>query len=436
MSFEEAQVYLDSLGIDAMKSLTPSLTRIQALCEALNNPELAVPAIHITGTNGKTSTARIATSLLTATGLTVGTYTSPHLQTVRERIALNGLPISEDAFGEMFDHMRPYLTLVEGRLGEKLSYFEVLTALFFLWAAEAPVDVAVIEVGLGGRWDATNVVPAPVGVLTNIGFDHTELLGEDRLAIAAEKSGIIKPNSILVTAERSPDVLQVVRDEAARAGATLSAIEKDFSVTENVVAVGGRFLSVSTTSALYEELFLPLHGAHQGVNAATALEAVTRFLPAQQLDAEVVAEGFTRTTAPGRLESVGQLTDLALPLMLDVAHNPPSVSALVSSLIEGFAFESVIFVIGVLKDKDFAGMLGEMARVPCSLIFTEARTARAAEAEELGRAADSLGLGFKVIEGVPAAVSTAVQSAGPDELICITGSHYVVGEARTYLANR
>ena len=178
VGFAEAEAYLNSLGIDAMKSLKPSLHRIQAICEALDHPELSIPTIHITGTNGKTSTARIASSLLAATGLTVGTYTSPHLQTVRERLALNGEPIAEEAFGEMFDHLRPYITLVEGRLGEKLSYFEILTGLYFLWAAEAPVDASVVEVGLGGRWDATNVVPAPVAVITNVGLDHTGLLGQ------------------------------------------------------------------------------------------------------------------------------------------------------------------------------------------------------------------------------------------------------------------
>src|SRR5688572_8360673 len=190
MPFSEAKAHLDALGIDAMKSMAPSLHRIEALMDALDHPELKVPAIHITGTNGKTSVAKIASSLLTASGLKVGTYTSPHLTSMTERIALNGEPISEEDFGETFDHLTPYREVVEARLGENLTYFELMTALFYLWAADTPVDVAVIEVGLGGRWDATNVVEAPVAVITNIGRDHTALLG-DRPSIAADESGIV-----------------------------------------------------------------------------------------------------------------------------------------------------------------------------------------------------------------------------------------------------
>src|ERR687896_23160 len=207
VDYAEAEAYLDALGVDAMKRLAPSLHRIEALCAALDHPERRLQAIHVTGTNGKTSTARIATSLLGATGLTVGTYTSPHLETVRERIALSGELISKDDFGDVFDHMRPFLMHVEESLGERLSYFEVLTALFFLWAAETPVDAAVVEVGLGGRWDATNVMDAQVAVVTNVALDHMSLLGQDRATIAREKVGIIKDDAIVVTGERAPDIL-------------------------------------------------------------------------------------------------------------------------------------------------------------------------------------------------------------------------------------
>jgi dihydrofolate synthase/folylpolyglutamate synthase len=442
--FEEAQAYLNGLGIDAMKSLTPSLHRMQAICEALNHPELSIPTIHITGTNGKTSTARVAASLLAATGLTVGTYTSPHLESVRERLALNGEPISEEAFGEMFDHLRPYLTLVEGRLGEKLSYFEILTALYLLWAAESPVDASVVEVGLGGRWDATNVIPAPVAVITNVGLDHTNLLGTDKATVAKEKAGIIKPNSIVVTGERPGEALTVIEEEAATAGATLSRYDKDFSVTENLVAVGGRYLSMTTSGGAYEGLFLPLHGAHQGVNAATAVESITRFLPAQELEQDVIAEGFAKSVVPGRLETLafpsrnpGAIDGSAAPenpsIVLDVAHNPDGMSALVSSLLEAFAFERVVFVIGILGDKDYEGMLREITRIPCHLILTEARTVRSVAPDELALACERLGLSHEVIEGVPAAVSSAAQAAGPGDLVAITGSHYVVGEARGFL---
>lgn len=433
MTFSEAQAHLDRLGVDAMKHLAPTLTRIEAICEALNHPERAVPAIHITGTNGKTSTAAICTSLLGATGLSVGTYTSPHLVSVTERISLGGQPISEEEFGEVFAHLQPFLQLTEERLGETLSYFEVLTAMFFLWAAEKPVDALVVEVGLGGRWDATNVVPAQVAAITNVGFDHMQLLGKDRPTIAAEKSGIIKEGSLAVTGERTPDVLAVIEAEARTNGVDLSVFERDFHLRDNRLAVGGRYLSLSVGTRSYEDLFLPLHGAHQGVNAAVALEAVTRFLPGRELDEDVVAEGFATARVPGRLEIVRQGTATTATTLLDVAHNPDGMSALVTSLIEAFAFEKVHLVLGILADKDYEGMLRELGRLDARLIVTEAASVRSVPAPELGEAAERLGLEATVIDDVPSAIRQAVRDAGPGDLICITGSHYVVGEARGHL---
>src|SRR5918992_2776009 len=285
-----------------MTARRPSKHRIEALCEALDHPERNVTAIHVTGTNGKTSTAQIAAALLDAAGLKVGTYSSPHLQSVRERLRLGNEPLSEEDFGDVFDHIRPYVDLVGDRLDERISYFEVLTAMFFVWAAEN-VDAAVIEVGLGGTWDATNVVTAPVSVITHVGLDHTAILGSDPETIAREKVGIIKPESVVVTAERTPSVLGIIEDTANGLKASTSVIERDFTVKDNRIAFGGRYLSVSTTNADYDGLFLPLHGSHQGVNAATALEAVTRFLPGQVLGDEVVAQGLAETTVPGRMET-------------------------------------------------------------------------------------------------------------------------------------
>lgn len=430
MSYEEASAYLESLGVDAMKHMAPSMRRIEAICEALDHPERGIPAVHITGTNGKTSTARIVTSILAATGLNVGTYTSPHLQSMRERIALNGEPIDEDTFGEMFDHIRPYLTLVEGRLGEQLTYFELLTALFFLWAGEQPVDALVVEVGLGGRWDATNVLVDTTAVITNVGFDHMALLGTERSSIAGEKSGIIKPDGAVVTAELHPDALSVIEAEAAQMEAALSLYERDFSITENMLAVGGRYLSLNTSSRKYEGLFLPLHGSHQGLNAAVAVEAVTRFLPARELDEDVVAEGFATTTVPGRLESVQVQTETHPAVMIDVAHNPEGMSALIGSLIEAFAFERVVMVIGILGDKDYQGMLREIARLNVSLLLTEASTVRSVPPSELAEVCERLGLEHQVVSSVSEAVTRAMAQAQPTDLVCITGSHYVVGEAR------
>jgi dihydrofolate synthase / folylpolyglutamate synthase len=432
MGFYEAEHYLNGLGIDAMKKASPSLRRIEAICEALGNPERAVQAIHVTGTNGKTSVARITSALLRATGLSVGTYTSPHLETVRERIALSGEPISEDDFGAVFDHLAPYIDLVEAQLGEQLTFFEVLTAMFFLWAAETPVDVAVIEVGLGGRWDATNVVAAPVAVITNVALDHVALLGGDPETIAKEKAGIIKQESRAVTAERKPGVLEVIRAEGVRQNAQVIEIGRDFSLTDNRVALGGRFLSIRTSAREYPGLFLPLHGSHQGVNAATALEATTQFL-AEPLGDDVVAEGFATSIVPGRLETLRTDHRPGLPIILDVAHNPDGMSALITSLIEAFAFDRVLFVLGILGDKDYHGMLQEIARVPCLVFVTEPATVRSVPGPQLLDATKELGLDARSTSGVEAAVATALSEAKDHDLVCITGSHYVVGEARSFL---
>ncbi|MDQ4144305.1 MAG: bifunctional folylpolyglutamate synthase/dihydrofolate synthase [Actinomycetota bacterium] len=431
MSYEEAEAYLYGLGIDAMKSATPSLHRIEALCEVLDHPERSVPALHVTGTNGKTSTARLASSILTATGLSVGTYTSPHLESIDERIVRDGQSIGKEALGEVFDHLIPYVRMVESNLNEELTFFEVLTAMFFLWAAEASVDAIVVEVGLGGRWDATNVVPAPVAVITNIAIDHAALLGEEKLSIAKEKSGIVKAKATLVSAERDPRVIEVIEDQISWLRATSSFIDREWDLLENKVAVGGRYLSVKSSATAYEGLFVPLHGPHQGVNAATAVEAVTRFLPVQPLDEEVILEGLGNAVVPGRIEALrypGRAT-----VVLDVAHNPDGISALVSSLAEAFAFEKVHFVFGVLSDKDFAGMLTELRRLPCWVYATAPRGVRAVPVDELCAAATQLGLEVVEVEDAFAAAQRAIATASVDELVCVTGSHYVVGEVRRRL---
>ncbi|HEX2295541.1 MAG TPA: folylpolyglutamate synthase/dihydrofolate synthase family protein [Actinomycetota bacterium] len=426
MSYSAAAAHLTALGIDAMKGLAPSLHRIEAMCDALDNPERQIPAIHVTGTNGKTSTARIASSLLAATGLSVGTFTSPHLQSVRERIALNGDPLPEEAFGDVFSHLAPYLETVEGRLGERLSFFEVMTALFFLWAVEAPVDAVVVEVGLGGRWDATNVVPAPVAVLTNVGLDHTDLLGRDRQTIAREKAGIIKHDSFVVTGERDPAILAVIAEEADGMLASVSAVGKGFDIRENRVALGGRYLSVESSARLYDQLFLPLHGAHQGLNAAIAIEAVTRFLPGQVLGEDVVAQGLAEAVVPGRMETVEGV-------LLDVAHNPDGMAALVSTLAESFNFGDGVFVVGILADKDHRGMLAEIARLSHRMVFTPAANVRSVDPDELIRAARELGIEDCTAASDPAEAVEVARGMAGEELVCVTGSHYVVGEARAHL---
>jgi dihydrofolate synthase/folylpolyglutamate synthase len=430
MSFEEAAAYLDALGVDQMRSRSPSMHRIEALLDLLDRPERKVPAVHITGTNGKSSVAHICTSLLRAAGLKVGTYTSPHLEDITERIRHDGEPIDKRSFGELFEHVRPYLELID----ERVSYFELLTAMFFLWAADN-AEAAVVEVGLGGRWDATNVVAAQVAVITNVGLEHTELLGPTTETIAKEKSGIIKPGAAVVTAERSPGVLSVISEETDAVGAELALLERDFSVVDNRVAFGGRYLALQSSRARYEDLFLPLHGSHQGVNAAVALEAVTRFLPAQQLAPEVVQEGLTSSSAPGRLESI-RLAGAEVTVVLDVAHNPDGMAALVTGIAEAFVFDDVVVVLGILSDKDYGGILAELARLPCTLVITQPQSARSVAVADLGRAAAELGLDYELETDVGRATELAVASARPGRLVCVTGSHYVVGEARRILLDQ
>ena len=436
MSWEEASAYLAGLGVDAMRSRSPSLHRIEALCEALDHPERAAPALHVTGTNGKSSTAVIVTHILAAADLSVGTFTSPHLESVRERLALNGAPISQEDFGDVFEHIAPYLEMVGDRLGERLSYFEVLTGMFFLWAAEAPVDAIVVEVGLGGRFDATNVVPAGVAVITHVGLDHTDLLGDDRATIAREKAGIVKPGAAAVTAERAPDVLSVLEDIARDQGAELSVAGRDFELVDDRVALGGRWLSVRTSNAAYEDLWLPLHGPHQSMHAATALEAAGRFLPAHALEHELVAKGLSEVRVPGRLEPVAPVDQGDPLVVLDVAHNPDGISALVGSLVGAFAFERATVVLGALSDKDYAGMLAELVRIPCTVVATAAATARAVAPEELRASAARLGLPCEVVAGIADAVSFAVRTTAAHDIVVVTGSHYVVGPARTHLLSR
>jgi dihydrofolate synthase/folylpolyglutamate synthase len=433
MSFEEAQAYLDSLGVDAMKERRPTLHRIEALCDALDHPERAVPAIHVTGTNGKSSVARIAGALLGARGLAAGVYTSPHLVSVRERIASGGDPIDEATFGDVFDHIFPVAVHVERGLGERLSYFELLTAMFYLWAAEAPASVNVVEVGLGGRWDATNVVDAPVAVVTAVALDHVEMLGEDRESIAREKAGIIKPGAVVVTGERLPRVLDVILEEAASVGARPVVLERDFEVVENKVALGGRYLSVRSGAGELDGMFLPLHGRHQGTNAAVAIEAVQQLLPAHPLDRDTVADGLARVSAPGRMEVVAPRSEGDVSIVLDVAHNPDGMSALVAALAETFAFDEVVFVVGVLAGHDLHGMLAELARMPCTVVATRADSPRAVRTDELRAVAEELGLECIEAPDVAAAIENAVGAASAHGLVCVTGSHYLVGAARALL---
>jgi dihydrofolate synthase/folylpolyglutamate synthase len=434
MGFLEAQTHLDALGIDAMKSLKPTLHRIEAVCEAMDHPERSAPAIHITGTNGKSSVARMSAVLLEAAGLKVGVFTSPHLESITERIALGADRISEAEFGEVFDRTRPYIEVVERDLGEKLSYFETLVAMFFLWCADAPVDAMVVEVGLGGRWDATNVVDGAIAAVTNVSLDHTAMLGDTKETIAREKAGIIKSGSTLITGERFPNILEIFTTEAERVGASISVMGRDFEIEDDRLALGGRYLDLRSSRAEYRELYLPVHGRHQAENAVLALEAVTRFLPANDLGDELVREAFAAVSIPGRLEIVRAASEDSPAVVMDVAHNPEGMSALVDGLLDAFAFEQATVVIGVLTDKDHLGMMTELCRMPCRLIVTTPSNERATPTQQLLDEAKTVGLEAEVVSDVGAALEVAIRETSASDLVCVTGSHYVVGEARSSLA--
>ncbi len=401
----------------------PTLDRMQRLMHVLGDPQHAAPVVHITGTNGKGSTAQISTRLLEAHGLTVGTYTSPHLQKINERIAVNGEPIADDALADAIAGVAD----AEALAGVEPSYFEILTAAAYRWFADIAVDVVVAEVGLLGRWDATNVADGQVAVVTNVALDHTEYAGPTRLDIAREKAGIVKPGASLVLGETDPELTPVFFAEQP---AEVFLRDVDFACNDNILAVGGRLLELRTPGASYPELFLPLHGAHQGDNAAAALTAVETFFGGP-LSPELITIGFDKVVMPGRFEIVSRH-----PLVvLDGAHNAAGADVAAAVVDEEFSEVSErIYVIGLLRGRDPVAMLEALDAASARLVIATApATPRAIPAAELARAAVSLDIDCIVVDGVAAAVQRAMDEALVDDLVLITGSLYVVGEARARL---
>jgi dihydrofolate synthase/folylpolyglutamate synthase len=422
-SYEQALAYLDDhTDLERMAAGTwdpPTLDRVRALAELLAEPQHAQPAIHITGTNGKGSTVRLLAALVAAHNLSVGTYTSPDLERVNERLARNGEPIDDEAFAEAIGAVAD----LEGLSGITPHRFEILTLAALRWFADLPVDAAVVEVGLGGRWDATNIVDGQVCVVTNVGLDHTEVLGPTRAHVAAEKAGIVKPGSTLVLGETDPELVPIFEAEHP---ARLLRRGRDFDCLRNEVAIGGRAVSLTTPLAQYDDVFLSLHGAHQGDNAAVALAAAEAFFD-RALDEDVVREAFATVSVPGRFEIVGR----APLVVLDGAHNPDGARAAAATLGDfGFAGERFL-VVGMNKGRDPVEMLEALdARLARSVIATAVDFPRAMPPEEIAEAARSLGVDAEVVRGVPGAVNHAIGLAGEDDLVLVTGSLYVVGEAR------
>ncbi|TDB73834.1 folylpolyglutamate synthase/dihydrofolate synthase family protein [Micromonospora sp. KC721] len=417
------------------------LDRIESLLDLLGSPQRAYPAIHLTGTNGKTSTARMIDSLLRAFGLHTGRYTSPHLETVRERISLDGEPVSEERFVATYREVAPLAELVDQRSSEPLTYFDLTTALAFATFADAPVDVAVVEVGLGGAEDATNVLQAGVAVLTPIGLDHTEWLGDTLEDIALHKAGIIHQGATVICAAQDDEAARPILERCVEVGATVAREGSEFGVLRRAVAVGGQVLSIQGLGGVYEEVFVPLHGAHQAQNAAVALAAVEAFLGAgarRQLDVETVREGFAATSSPGRLEKVRN----APTILLDGAHNPHGMTATVTALQEEFAFSKLVGVLAVLADKDATSLLELLEPVLDSIVVTGNSSPRAMPADDLAELAREV-FGperVQVAEAMPDAIEAAVAETEvnvPGELagvgVLITGSVVTVADARRLL---
>ncbi len=419
--------------------MVPDLDRIRMLCELLGSPQRSCPAIHLTGTNGKSSTARMIDSLLQAFGLRPGRYTSPHLDSITERIVIDGQPVSEERFAEVWDELAPFVELVDARSPQRMTFFEVLTGMAFAAFADAPVDVAVLEVGLGGRWDATNVVDAQTAVVLPVGLDHVPLLGTTLAEIAHEKAGIIAPGATVVLAQQQPEAAEVLLRRCVEVGATLAREGLEFGVVERATAVGGQLLSLQGLGGRYDELYLPLHGAHQAANAAAALAAVEAFLGGGDkgmLDPELVREGFARTSSPGRLEVVRT----SPTVLLDAAHNAHGMTATVAALSDAFAFTHLVAVVAVLGDKDAAAMLEVLEPAVAQVVVTQNGSPRAMPVDHLADLArDVFGEDRVTIDdSLDDALSTAVGLADAEAEyggagVLVTGSVVTVAEARTLL---
>ena len=414
--------------------IDPTLDRIELLADALGSPELSYPTIHIGGTNGKTSTSRITDSLLFAMGMRTGRFTSPHLEDFRERISINGEPISQEALEFTYNDIKAYFDFVDGKSSNPLSYFEVITAIAFAAFAEHPVDVGIFEVGMGGEWDATNVVKPDVAIITPIGLDHQEFLGKNVLEIAETKAGILKEGVFAVFAEQEPEVAKLLLRKAAEKSLDVARAGLDFEVMQRQIAVGGQMLTIRGTKDVYSDLFLPLHGKHQAQNAALALVAAEAFFGDKELDHEAVREGFANATSPGRLEIVKREPTV----ILDAAHNTHGARALANALQEEFNFDQTIGVVGVFKDKDGAGILLELEPVLDSVIVTQANSERALAADELAQTARKIfGVDRVYVESdLKKAIekSTATNPLSDDTVgVVITGSVTTVGQARSLL---
>jgi len=419
--------------------IEPTLERIAALVDILGSPQLTYPTIHIGGTNGKTTTSRMIDSLLFEMGLRTGRFTSPHLESYLERIAINTQPIDAKALIFSFNDISAYLDLMDTKFEHPISFFEAITALAFAAFAEHPIDVGVIEVGMGGLWDATNVVDADVSVIMPIGLDHTEYLGETLTEIAQTKAGIIKEGGFVVLAQQEPECAVELLKQAALVGADVAREGIEYSVISRSIAVGGQLLAIQGAKDVYIDIFIPLHGKHQASNAAAALVAVEAFFGDQELDIEAVRAGFANVTSPGRCEVVHRDPTI----ILDAAHNPHGASALADTIQSEFTFDDVIGVFAPMGDKDVRGILLELEQVMDSVIVTANSSPRAMKVNELETiAAEIFGIdrvfsADSLTEAIDKAIKDSIRPLSEDTIgILITGSVVTAGEARTILRKK
>jgi dihydrofolate synthase/folylpolyglutamate synthase len=419
--------------------IAPTLERIAALVDVLGSPQLTYPTIHVGGTNGKTTTARMIDSLLFEMGLRTGRFTSPHLESYLERISINGQPIDPKAMIFSYNDIAAYLDFMDTKFDTPISFFEAITALAFAAFAEHPIDVGVIEVGMGGEWDATNVVNSDVAVIMPIDLDHTEYLGSTIAEIAKTKAGIIKEGSFVVLAQQQPEAAVELLKQAALVGADIAREGIEYVIESRTLAVGGQLLTIKTPKDTYEEIFLPLHGKHQASNAAAALVAVEAFFGEQELDYEAVLAGFANVQSPGRCEVLHRDPTV----IIDAAHNPHGAKALTETIQSEFTFDEVIGVFAAMGDKDIEGALVELEKVMDSIIVTKNSSSRAASVVDVEALAakifgsDRTFTAESLELAIEKAVKDSIRPLSEDTVgILITGSVVTAGEARSIVRKR
>ena len=450
----------------AEHQIDPTLDRVAALVNLLGDPHRAYPVVHVTGTNGKTSTTRMIESLLRERGLRTGRFTSPHLVSMRERICIDGEPLSAERFVELYEEISPYVQLIDEQQSAKLSFFEVLTGMMFAAFADAPVDVAVIEVGLGGRWDATNVGDGSVAVITPIAMDHMQWLGDTIEQIATEKAGIIKPGAVAVIAQQQVAAAEILLEHATRVGATVAREGFEFGVLSRELAVGGQQLVLQGLRGTYGEVYLPMFGAHQASNAACALAAVEAFagvaetvsnedgstislgvgLSTEGLDQDLVRAGLARASSPGRLDILRR----SPTVIADAGHNPAGVAVTAQALTESFNFDRIIGVVAVAEDKDVEGVLDELEPILSDIVVTTNSSPRAMPVEELAELAreifgeervhvmprldDAIEAAVTLADAADAALTDEAGGGLGNTAVLVTGSVVTAGDAQLLLA--